>query len=301
MPLVTSGVEHGNLRELALARMRDLGTACRDVRTREVGIVDIHTKVKPEQVRVPVPTSRHGPACAGVSLLRTDVRTHALAHATHARTHVRTRLDLRLSWCGETMLPMAAGKRFCRMKTRTVTYWCARAPSCVYMSTPWSQAGTATGRRCAARSASCACASVATRRTGPSSWAAPRLCASCTCTSTPPLPPLRSPWWHARAHNHELGRRSGPQVRQRGAHPQPRSDQVPAPGACTVLSCHSAAPRSLCCSVRARRAWGGWAGVWCAADGGGRTDRARRARVVQAGRHLGYGARAFLSLHVGEC
>jgi hypothetical protein len=199
MPLVTSGVEHGNLRELALARMRDLGTACRDVRTREVGIVDIHTKVKPEQVRVPVPTSRHGPACAGVSLLRTDVRTHALAHATHARTHVRTRLDLRLSWCGETMLPMAAGKRFCRMKTRTVTYWCARAPSCVYMSTPWSQAGTAAGRRCAARSASCACASVATRRTGPSSWAAPRLCASCTCTSTPPLPPpARLGGMHAR-------------------------------------------------------------------------------------------------------
>lgn len=26
MPLVTSGVEHGNLRELALARMKDLGT-----------------------------------------------------------------------------------------------------------------------------------------------------------------------------------------------------------------------------------------------------------------------------------
>jgi len=26
MPLVSSGVEHGNLRELALARMRDLGT-----------------------------------------------------------------------------------------------------------------------------------------------------------------------------------------------------------------------------------------------------------------------------------
>ena len=26
MPLVTSGVEHGNLRELALDRMRDLGT-----------------------------------------------------------------------------------------------------------------------------------------------------------------------------------------------------------------------------------------------------------------------------------
>ena len=42
---VRSGVEHGNLRELALARMRDLGTTCRDVRTREVGIQEIHHKV----------------------------------------------------------------------------------------------------------------------------------------------------------------------------------------------------------------------------------------------------------------
>ena len=50
MPLVTSGVEHGNLRELALERMRDLGTQCRDVRTREVGIQEIHHKVKPYEV-----------------------------------------------------------------------------------------------------------------------------------------------------------------------------------------------------------------------------------------------------------
>ena len=54
MPLVTSGVEHGNLRELALARMRDLGTQCRDVRTREVGIQEIHHKVKPYEVMVVV-------------------------------------------------------------------------------------------------------------------------------------------------------------------------------------------------------------------------------------------------------
>ena len=53
MPLVTSGVEHGNLRELALARMKDLGTQCRDVRTREVGIQEIHNKVKPYEVCVP--------------------------------------------------------------------------------------------------------------------------------------------------------------------------------------------------------------------------------------------------------
>jgi histone acetyltransferase (RNA polymerase elongator complex component) len=45
MPLVTSGVEKGNLRELALARMGHLGLKCRDVRTREVGIQDIHHQV----------------------------------------------------------------------------------------------------------------------------------------------------------------------------------------------------------------------------------------------------------------
>ena len=47
MPLVSSGVEKGNLRELALARMQALGLACRDVRTREAGIVDIHHQVRP--------------------------------------------------------------------------------------------------------------------------------------------------------------------------------------------------------------------------------------------------------------
>ncbi|EZA53432.1 hypothetical protein DMN91_004513 [Ooceraea biroi] len=52
MPLVSSGVEHGNLRELALARMKDLGLECRDVRTREVGIQEIHNKVKPHEVEL---------------------------------------------------------------------------------------------------------------------------------------------------------------------------------------------------------------------------------------------------------
>ncbi|XP_050401515.1 elongator complex protein 3 isoform X1 [Patella vulgata] len=52
MPLVTSGVEHGNLRELALARMKDLGTQCRDVRTREVGIQEIHHKVQPYEAEL---------------------------------------------------------------------------------------------------------------------------------------------------------------------------------------------------------------------------------------------------------
>ena len=48
MPLVSSGVENGNLRELALQRMKDMNLACRDVRTREVGIREVHHKVKPE-------------------------------------------------------------------------------------------------------------------------------------------------------------------------------------------------------------------------------------------------------------
>ncbi|KAL6584371.1 Elongator complex protein 3 [Orobanche minor] len=52
MPLVTSGVEKGNLRELALARMDDFGLKCRDVRTREAGIQDIHHKIKPEEVQL---------------------------------------------------------------------------------------------------------------------------------------------------------------------------------------------------------------------------------------------------------
>lgn len=41
MPLVSSGVETGNLRELAMQRMRDFGLRCRDVRTREVGIQEL--------------------------------------------------------------------------------------------------------------------------------------------------------------------------------------------------------------------------------------------------------------------
>lgn len=42
MPLVTSGVESGNLRELALAKMAELNLVCRDVRTREAGIREVH-------------------------------------------------------------------------------------------------------------------------------------------------------------------------------------------------------------------------------------------------------------------
>lgn len=52
MPLVSSGVEHGNIRELALARMSDYDMKCRDVRTREVGIQEIHHKIKPYNVEI---------------------------------------------------------------------------------------------------------------------------------------------------------------------------------------------------------------------------------------------------------
>ncbi len=46
------GVENGNLRELALARMKDFGTTCRDVRTREVGINEVKNKIRPTQVEL---------------------------------------------------------------------------------------------------------------------------------------------------------------------------------------------------------------------------------------------------------
>ncbi len=52
MPLVSSGVEKGNLRELAHARCKELGLKCRDVRAREVGMKDIHERVRPDQVEL---------------------------------------------------------------------------------------------------------------------------------------------------------------------------------------------------------------------------------------------------------
>lgn len=52
MPLVSSGVENGNLRELALKRMDDLGLKCRDVRTREVGIKSIQQETIPEEIEL---------------------------------------------------------------------------------------------------------------------------------------------------------------------------------------------------------------------------------------------------------
>ncbi|CAI5952900.1 unnamed protein product [Closterium sp. NIES-65] len=52
LPLVTSGIDKGNLRELALARMAELGLRCRDVRTREAGIQDIHHAVRPHDVQL---------------------------------------------------------------------------------------------------------------------------------------------------------------------------------------------------------------------------------------------------------
>jgi elongator complex protein 3 len=52
MPLVSAGVEHGNIRELVLARMSDYGMKCRDIRTREVGIQEIHHKIRPYNVEL---------------------------------------------------------------------------------------------------------------------------------------------------------------------------------------------------------------------------------------------------------
>jgi elongator complex protein 3 len=53
MPLVSSGVEHGNLRELALHKLQnDWDLPCLDIRTREVGMKQIHSAVTPDQVEL---------------------------------------------------------------------------------------------------------------------------------------------------------------------------------------------------------------------------------------------------------
>lgn len=53
MPLVSSGVEHGNLRELALDKLHnDWDISCLDIRTREVGIKQIHTQLSPDTIEL---------------------------------------------------------------------------------------------------------------------------------------------------------------------------------------------------------------------------------------------------------
>jgi elongator complex protein 3 len=49
-PSYSSGVENGNLRELALARMLEFEIDCRDVSTREVGFQKVYHKVRPYEV-----------------------------------------------------------------------------------------------------------------------------------------------------------------------------------------------------------------------------------------------------------
>ncbi|KAF7682911.1 Elongator complex protein 3 [Astathelohania contejeani] len=52
MPLVSSGVEYGNIREMALAKMKDHNTTCRDIRTREVGMKGIHSNTSPDEIEL---------------------------------------------------------------------------------------------------------------------------------------------------------------------------------------------------------------------------------------------------------
>lgn len=52
MPIVTSGVDNGNLWELVLQKMKELNLACWDVWTREVGIKEVHTKLLPKDVEL---------------------------------------------------------------------------------------------------------------------------------------------------------------------------------------------------------------------------------------------------------
>lgn len=98
MPLVSSGVEKGNLRELALARSAELGLKCRDVRTREVGIQDIHHKVHDCVVSL---------VFQGETLVIED--------------YSRRSGPRRLSLCGEIMSQTGAGRRSYHTRTQSKT------------------------------------------------------------------------------------------------------------------------------------------------------------------------------------
>lgn len=52
MTLVSAGVDNGNLRTLAMDRLKEMGYRCRDVRAREVGITEIRDKVQPGKVEL---------------------------------------------------------------------------------------------------------------------------------------------------------------------------------------------------------------------------------------------------------
>jgi elongator complex protein 3 len=52
MNLVTAGVESGNLRTLAMDRLKERGGKCRDVRAREEGITEIRERIRPVNVEL---------------------------------------------------------------------------------------------------------------------------------------------------------------------------------------------------------------------------------------------------------
>lgn len=78
---------------------------CRDVRTREVGIQEIHHKVRPYQVII----------CGGCLWIWHVCWNFVVNAAVF--------LSCRWSWSDETMWPMEAGRRSCRMRILSRTSW----------------------------------------------------------------------------------------------------------------------------------------------------------------------------------
>jgi histone acetyltransferase (RNA polymerase elongator complex component) len=97
LPLVTSGCENsGNLRELALNRMKDFGAECRDVRFREVGVSQFT-----------------------LLLLRHSPLNHLL-HNRYMKYTIKSAQNQSSSFV-EITLQMADGKHFFRMKIQSWT------------------------------------------------------------------------------------------------------------------------------------------------------------------------------------
>jgi len=158
MPLVSSGVENGNLRELALQRMRDFGLACRDIRNREVGLHEIHHKVRVSQGRS---DSAHPPP---LELTRSLVTPRSLTSSNLS---------------GAITSLTAGGRRSCRTRTRSgisssASFACASAPRRAHSGRSssrtararWSASCTSTAPRYRCTPGTRPCSS--TRESGPS-------------------------------------------------------------------------------------------------------------------------------------
>lgn len=112
LPLVTSGCENsGNLRELALNRMKDFGAECRDVRFREVGVSPaFHNLLR-------------STFCDFLTLLSDSACGEKLiSFGFRSMRFITKSVQNPSSFCGAITRRTGAGRRSCRMRIPRRTF-----------------------------------------------------------------------------------------------------------------------------------------------------------------------------------